>query len=276
VDPSLATAVINLADAIARGDSTRLGSMLLPDGKATLDLLTGDGSWDLAVKDIEAVRVVSLVPVEGGEPGQASAGTVFLAIQDPGSAYVLGWSGVNADGSWRFSATPSTGMTKRRASDFDGMGSSLADATMTGSAPAASASPGAPAVTDVALSMLGSLLNDREFYVYVAASAKLAAQKGLPNAGDEQVLSMLSSAVPTARDKFNAGKASTEAVSAQQAGKLADMLVAADVIASQMLGTPPVTRDQALAAIAEVLGVPVDQLKPAGTKPGGGAAPVGG
>jgi len=46
-----------------------------------------------------------------------------------------------------------------------------------------------------------------------------------------------------------------------------------------MLGTPPITRDQALAAIAEVLGVPVDQLKqpaPAGTSPGGGKAPVGG
>jgi hypothetical protein len=68
-------------------------------------------------------------------------------------------------------------------------------------------------------------------------------------------------------------------VTAQQAGKIADILVTADEAASKMMGTPPITRDQALAAIAEVLGVPVDSLKqpaPAGNRPGGGAAPVGG
>jgi hypothetical protein len=275
VDPSLATAVMNLADAIATGSSAKLGGMLLPDTKATLDILTSEGGWDIGVKDIEAVRVVGLDAVEG-EGGKASAGTVFLAIQEPGTAYVLGWSGVNADGTWRFSASASTPETKRRASDFDGLGASVlgdAGAVASSSTASADAPPGATAA-DMTMSDIANALSDREFYVFVAASSKLSQGKGLPNSTEENLLIIFSNTFPTARTKFNAGKSSSTPLSGPQAGKLADMLVAADATASALLGTAPVTREQALAAIAEVLGIPVDQLtSPAAPK---GPVPVGG
>jgi hypothetical protein len=75
--------------------------------------------------------------------------TVYLAIQEPGDAYVLAWNGRKTGSNWLFSAASSTAATRARASDFDfassgelasGSGSSAAQVAAA-SAEAAPATP---------------------------------------------------------------------------------------------------------------------------------------
>jgi len=49
-------------------------------------------------------------------------------VQEPGSAYVMGWAGRKSDENWVFTSAPATGVEKRRASDFDSMPSLLPSA----------------------------------------------------------------------------------------------------------------------------------------------------
>src|SRR5262245_53734699 len=60
-DEGIARAVISLADALARGDTDKMKTMLDPAGKTVLDKLVAAGAWeDSTGKAIEAVRVASL------------------------------------------------------------------------------------------------------------------------------------------------------------------------------------------------------------------------
>jgi hypothetical protein len=56
-----------------------------------------------------------------GDPMSPSmtAATVYLAVQQPGSAYMTGWTATRAGDKWTVTESPSTAMVKRRASDFD-------------------------------------------------------------------------------------------------------------------------------------------------------------
>ncbi len=121
VDATLAKAVINLADGFAKGDSTKVSGMLDPVSKVTLDKLVADGSFEDVAKKLEGVRVVCLE--EGGiDSGRSSSGSLVLAFQEPGSSYVLSWMAIRAGEQWIFSAAPSTGASKNRAAEWDGLG----------------------------------------------------------------------------------------------------------------------------------------------------------
>ncbi len=120
VDATLAKAVIELANGFAKGDSTRIGGMLDPVSKVTLDKLSADGSLEDVSKKLEGVRVVCLE--EGGIDGnKSSSGSVVIAFQEPGSSYVLSWMAVKAGEQWIFTAAPSTSASKTRASEWDGL-----------------------------------------------------------------------------------------------------------------------------------------------------------
>jgi hypothetical protein len=131
-DESLARAVINFADALAKGDADKLRPMLDPVGKQVLDQLTASGDWDESTgKSIEAVRVSKL---SGSDPA-----SLRLAIQEPGSAYALAWSVRSNEGAFIFAGAPIPNVTFPRASDFDNSPLSV------GAAP-----PAAPAERDPA------------------------------------------------------------------------------------------------------------------------------
>ncbi len=117
-DRTLAEAVIVLAGSVAAGDDLAMAPVLDPAGRAVLDQLVASGEWYDATGEIEGVRVV-FVSQSPDENTEASAAEVVLAVQDPGEAYVLAWNATNSGDGWRFSAEPSTGQTKARASEWD-------------------------------------------------------------------------------------------------------------------------------------------------------------
>lgn len=121
VDASLAKAVIELANGFAKGDSAKVGTMLDPVSKVTLDKLVADGSFEDVAKKLEGVRIVCLE--EGGtSESKSSSGSLVLAFQEPGSAYVLSWTATRAGEQWVFAASPSTSVSKTRAAEWDGLG----------------------------------------------------------------------------------------------------------------------------------------------------------
>ncbi len=117
-DRSLAEAVVVLAGSIASGDDLAMAPVLDPAGRAVLDQLVASGEWYDATGAVEGVRVVYLSQ-SPDENTEARGGEVVLAVQEPGEAYVLAWNATNAGEGWRFSAQPSTGQTKARASEWD-------------------------------------------------------------------------------------------------------------------------------------------------------------
>ncbi|MEX2218237.1 MAG: hypothetical protein WD749_05705 [Phycisphaerales bacterium] len=116
-DRTLAEGVVRLADALAKGDGGAMKKMLDRSGQGVLDELQSSGTWEDETRKIEQVRVVYLSDTLEREPSSA---TVAMAIQDPGGAYLLGWT-LRRDGEgWSVAAAPTPSDTRARASDFDG------------------------------------------------------------------------------------------------------------------------------------------------------------
>lgn len=111
-DEGLARAVIGFASALAKGDSGQVQGMLDANSKGVLEQLRASGGWDEAIAKIQAVRVVQLA-------GSQAGGMLSLAVQEPGSAYVLNWTIVGADGKFVFSGMPASSQVLARASDWD-------------------------------------------------------------------------------------------------------------------------------------------------------------
>ncbi len=126
-DRTLAEATIRFASALAKGDAKEFGSMLDPGAKAILEELVSSGGWAEQTKKIEQVRVVSLSNTGEEKPASASVG---LAVQVPGQAFLLGWTGTRVGEAWMFKNAWADGATKARASEFDGasVGGSAASA----------------------------------------------------------------------------------------------------------------------------------------------------
>lgn len=121
VDETLARAVIKLCESMVKGDSGAMGAMLDPAGRGILDRLVGSGEWDETTQKIQAIRVVNIINLGDPTSAQMSAANVYLAVQEPGKAYVLAWLASRAGDTWVFSGNVSTSMTKARASEFDGL-----------------------------------------------------------------------------------------------------------------------------------------------------------
>lgn len=129
-DETLAQAILQFADAIAKGDSTRMGTMLAMESKSDLDALVGSGQWEEGTANIEAVRVVNLNDLTSGGPGggpggsgASTAATVQFAIQDPTGAYLLGFEAIKVSDRWAFKGIDAPSTVKGRAIEFDGAAS---------------------------------------------------------------------------------------------------------------------------------------------------------
>lgn len=128
-DEKLARAVIELADALARGDAKKFESIIDAPGKGVLAELQASGAWEESTgKKIEAVRVAKL---SGG-------GDLVLAVQEVGSAYPLAWKANTSGPAVVFSAVPTRNLILSRASEFDTASLSITSAA---SAPSPSTKP---------------------------------------------------------------------------------------------------------------------------------------
>jgi len=133
-DETAARAVISLANALAKGDASAMGALLVADAKADLNSLTGSGDWAEATGRIEGVRVVGLNNLGDSMTAQMNSATVYLAIQEPGRSYILGFYAERTGDAWLFAGSPATRETRARAMDFDGMSSGeLGDPARAGS-----------------------------------------------------------------------------------------------------------------------------------------------
>ncbi len=112
IDENFAKAVISFADALAKGDAAHIEPMLDSTSKSVLGELKASGGWDDAVAKIQAVRVVQLA-------GSDAGGMLSLAVQEPGSSYVLNWTITGADGKFVFAGMPASSQVLARASDWD-------------------------------------------------------------------------------------------------------------------------------------------------------------
>lgn len=114
-DDAVATSVIDLASAIAKGDSKAMSGLLINVGKDVLDQLLASGQWEEATENIEAVRVVEL-SAPGARPESFN---VSLAIQEPGVAYLVRFIGTLDNGKYVFTGAPGGRKTHARANQFD-------------------------------------------------------------------------------------------------------------------------------------------------------------
>ncbi|MBS0188238.1 MAG: hypothetical protein JSS51_09225 [Planctomycetes bacterium] len=115
VDDVVALSVIDLASSIAKGDSKAMSNLMVNVGKDVLDQLLSSGQWEEATSKIEAVRVVELA-APGAKP---ESFTVSLAIQEPGVAYLVRFTGTQNNGKYVFTGMPGGRKTHPRANQFD-------------------------------------------------------------------------------------------------------------------------------------------------------------
>jgi hypothetical protein len=256
VNAGLARAAISLANALAKGDATALRPMLNDNASGVLDALENEGLWEESTQKIEAVRVVKIQEAEG-------SATVFLAIQEPGTAYVLGFAGSASGETWTFDGAPADFAPRPRASDFDGLAA--------GPMPEAPVAAGAIAGADDEMILFGYAAAELVRRIEDASGSKLdsgmmagqLAQLGVTDTG--QALEALRA---MARPKIDAGVR-------LPATRLGMLVMAGEGIAMQLGGK--VTRDQVIQFIANILAVPEPEVRAAagagGMTPPGGATP---
>jgi hypothetical protein len=120
-DRSLALAGLEFASAFAAGadDFDALGEHMTAPTRQTLDDLVGTGDWFEVMDQVEGVRVVEFTQ-DPDVSTTTERGTMYLAIQEPGVSYVLGWdASKGASGKWVWSQAWSTPNERTRASDWD-------------------------------------------------------------------------------------------------------------------------------------------------------------
>lgn len=115
-DRKMAEGVVKLANAIAKGDSGAMKGLLDGQAKSVLQEIEDSGDWAPATKEIEQVRIVSVTNTSEAEPTTTLVG---MAIQVPGEAYLLAWTGNKSGDTWVFSNALCQDDKKARASEFD-------------------------------------------------------------------------------------------------------------------------------------------------------------
>jgi len=287
LDEAFARAAISLANAFAKGDASALGGMLAPDAKRTLDLLTASGQWEEEVSTIEAVRIVNLAEIPGGDL-PSTGGRVFLAIQRPGAAYIVAFAGESAGGTWLFDGAPATAAVRKRASEWDG--TSIDDLTA-GSGVLASAPPADAPTGDVDAAM-NAALGGQADEMMVFGFASLDLMRRIESASGSTASPEQKKAIEAALGQLPPGsldqlrtmaKAKIDAGYVLPNDKIV-MLVNTGEAFSTTLGGK-VTRDQVIQFVSNILGMPETQVRaalgggspePATPRPGRGVAPAGG
>lgn len=206
VDESLAKAIIDLANAFAKGDSTTLGNMLAPAAKADLAALVDSGEWDEEAAKIEAVRLLTVSEMPGDALPSTNA-QVYWTVQEPSGAYVIGWNALRINDAWVFDGTGSTANVRKRATEWDG--ASIDDLTRTTVTRATSSSSGGVAANP---------MDEMAAFLYFmnelgARAAKVAGTEAELAAAEAQAMQMASQAAPGL--DAAAIKAQSEALRAQ-------------------------------------------------------------
>lgn len=260
-DRNLAEAVISFATALATGDDATLGGMLGLRSREILDSMLADGSWFDETDEIEAVRVVYL----GQEPDgadDANFAEFVLAVQQPGKAYTLGWSADDTDGGWVMSPMETPEGTRPRAADWDA--DSMADLAL-GQGHSQSAGS-TPAIVSSALGVgYGEDIFDKEpIGAYLASELvkRFAPSKdptftqlwifieyGVP---EDRVDELVRSGQKAVGGKLPSSSIITIVIDGVMSGR--DSAISA-------LGVQPWSRDDVIAAIAEILNKPVDEIR---------------
>jgi hypothetical protein len=102
-DEGLARAALSLADALARGDASKIEKLITRPARAVVDSLRDTGEWATATKGIEAVRIVYAGPNAGGGPsleqiGQMITSPEFAAHMQQVASALAGATGAAAEG----------------------------------------------------------------------------------------------------------------------------------------------------------------------------------
>jgi hypothetical protein len=116
-DGSVARAIVDAANALAKGNDGALRAMLHADAQLILDGLVNSGDWETSTKRIEGVRVIAVNQTPRNE-ANATGFVVQMAVQEPGEAYVIAWEGAKQGMGWKLTGAKAPAGTKPRASDW--------------------------------------------------------------------------------------------------------------------------------------------------------------
>ncbi len=267
VDESLARATIGLANAIAKGDASGLSPMLADSARNVLDKLTSSGQWDDAAKRIEGVRVVGVTQTPSGQK-EATSATVTLAIQEPGRAFVTGWSATRAGDTWKFDSAPSPEGTRTRASEWDGTTTTAAAPMSSGGSSDMASAASAAGVSSDEVTVLAYAALELANRVETASGTKL------PEAQKTQALGMMAQ-IPGGGsfDQIKtAAKAKLDAGYKLQIKRIPVLVMAGDAMAAQLGGK--VTHDQVIQFVSNILNIPEGQVRSALTGAPEGPTPI--
>lgn len=252
-DETLAKAIISLADALAKGDSSKLADMLTAESKADLDGLLNTGGWEEGTEKIEAVRLVRLDDLTPGGPGGGSGGSgastgavLQLAVQDPNGAYLIGWEAVKVGDKWAFKGIDAPADVRRLASDFDGGAGDMSGSGSAAGAETAQVPAGA-----------GDLMQQGAIAAFLLTEANKRIATAAGTTADP-------AAISAAASQFNLDPAQLESLAETGRNAVRTGAKLQDAIIVQCFGllngvassTGKVTEDQVIQHIANVLGQP--------------------
>jgi hypothetical protein len=116
-DGSVARAIVDAANALAKGNDGALRAMLQSDAQLILDGMVNAGDWETATKRIEGVRVIAVNQTPSSD-ANATGFVVQMAVQEPGEAYVIAWEGAKQGMGWKLTGAKAPSGTRPRASDW--------------------------------------------------------------------------------------------------------------------------------------------------------------
>lgn len=242
-DGSVARAIVDAANALAKGNDGALRAMLQPDAQLILDGLVNSGDWETSTKRIEGVRVIAVNQTPRGD-ANATGFVVQMAVQEPGEAYVIAWEGAKQGMGWKLTGAKAPAGTKPRASDW-------AEGA-TAAAPSGRAAASAADVSGSA-SMLASLPDEAKVLqgLVILLADKWAKDQGLDMM---QLMAQTGQQLPPGIDKGALDALGAEAKTLVGSGVMPDKATfksLVDVFALQ----PGVTKDKIFGDLAGVTGV---------------------
>ncbi len=216
---------------------------------------------------IEAIRVVQFTDLTPGGPGggpggsgQSTAGTVHFAIQEPGVAYLVGFTAVRAGDKWVFSGSEAAASTRTRATDYDGGVESVAPSL-------AASDPGSGGVTDIEKALVTA-------YLAVELQKRVMEKAGMSfdiNAAKQQAATM--GMDPSQFDEALAqGKALSRAKSIMPESGMLVMLFTT----MKTLGAGKVTDEQIIQFMSNIISQPEKPIRDILTAAGAYSGGIGG
>jgi hypothetical protein len=243
-DGSVARAIVDAANALAKGNDGALRAMLQSDAQLILDGLVNSGDWETSTKRIEGVRVIAVNQTPKND-ANATGFVVQMAVQEPGESYVIAWEGAKQGMGWKLTGAKAPAGTRPRASDWA--------ETATAPAPAPVAVEEAPAAKPAAV------VATKEEQLTVVAGIGMIVTERLAKAANTDFESMMS----------KLGQQVPPGVNVEEFKKKARDLIAKGVLPEPTIfklmidgyGTEGVKAEQVFAYLGEETGIPAERWK---------------